>query len=57
MKNDLSLRIPPRGPLGANGMANSEYFESPTPYPDEQNFNKTHEIYCKMDNTFYKSLT
>jgi len=42
LKNDRSFRLPHRGPLGANGLANPEYFQSPTPYIDTLNLDKEH---------------
>lgn len=51
LKNDRSFRLPHRGPLGANGLANPEYFESPTPFVDEEHLNTTHRLTCKKQNT------
>lgn len=42
LKNDRSFRLPHRGLLGANGLANPEYFESPTPFVDTQHLDTTH---------------
>lgn len=47
LKNDRSFRLPHRGPIGANGLANPEYFQSPTPYVDTHNLDKEHQVICK----------
>jgi homogentisate 1,2-dioxygenase len=47
--------VPHRGPIGANGLANPEYFESPTPYVDKANLNEKHTIVTKSQNTFYEA--
>lgn len=56
LKNDRSYRLPHRGPLGANGLANSEYFQTPTPYVDELNFNVPHVVVCKKQDFYYQAI-
>lgn len=53
LKNDRSFRIPHKGPIGANGLANPEYFESPVPYVDTDNLTKYHKIICKKQDELF----
>lgn len=55
LKGEVAFTVPHRGVIGANGLANLEYFQTPVPYVDSENAKKSHTILCKMQHTLHSA--